>query len=45
MGYQAYVGLDEVADGVWSVYFGELLLGRLDERDYALYPNSTRQFG
>jgi transposase InsO family protein len=28
-----HVGLEEVADGVWSVYFGPVLLGRFDERD------------
>jgi putative transposase len=28
-----HVGLEEVADGVWSVYFGPELLGRFDERD------------
>lgn len=27
-----YVGLEEVGDGLWDVYFGPLTLGRLDER-------------
>jgi transposase InsO family protein len=27
-----YVGLEEVADGVWDVYFGPLRLGQMDER-------------
>ena len=27
-----YVGLEEIADGIWSVYFGALRLGRLSER-------------
>lgn len=27
-----YVGLEEVGDGLWDVYFGPLRLGRLDER-------------
>ena len=27
-----YVGLEEIADGVWNVYFGPLRLGRLLER-------------
>lgn len=27
-----YIGLEEVDDGVWDVYFGPLKLGRLDER-------------
>jgi hypothetical protein len=26
-----------VADGVWSIYFGTVLLGRLDERTYTIY--------
>ena len=27
-----YVGLEEVDNGIWDVYFGPLKLGRLDER-------------
>lgn len=27
-----YVGLDEVDDGLWDVYFGPVKLGRMDER-------------
>jgi putative transposase len=27
-----YVGLEEIDDGIWEVYFGPLKLGRLDER-------------
>lgn len=27
-----YVGLEEIADGIWNVYFGPLRLGRLNER-------------
>ena len=27
-----YVGLEEIDDGIWDVYFGPLKLGRLDER-------------
>ena len=27
-----YVGLEEVGDGLWDVYFGPLRLGRMDER-------------
>jgi putative transposase len=30
------IGLEEVADGVWSIYFCRVLLGRLDERDYVI---------
>ncbi len=29
-----YIGLEETEDGVWSVYFYGVLLGRLSERDY-----------
>ncbi len=31
-----YVGLEEVADGVWSLYFYDRLLARLDERTFTL---------
>ncbi len=27
-----YVGLEEIDDGIWEVYFGPLKLGRMDER-------------
>jgi putative transposase len=27
-----YVGLEEIDDGIWNVYFGPLRLGRLLER-------------
>jgi hypothetical protein len=27
-----YVGLEEIDDGLWDVYFGPLKLGRLNER-------------
>ena len=27
-----YVGLDEIDDGIWTVYFGSLKPGRLNER-------------
>ena len=27
------IGLEEVDDGVWSIYFCEVLIARLDERD------------
>lgn len=35
MGQQAigeYVGLEEIDDGLWDVYFGAMKLGRLHER-------------
>lgn len=31
---QALVGLEETDDGLWSVYFYDVLLARLDERDF-----------
>ncbi len=33
---EQYVGLEEVDDGVWSLYFGPLLLGRFHEDDLSL---------
>ena len=32
-----YVGLEALDDGIWSIYFGNHLLARLDERSSALY--------
>jgi putative transposase len=34
---QHAIGLEEVADGVWSIYLGMVLLGRLDERTYVIH--------
>lgn len=34
---QHHVGLDETADGVWSLYLGPVLLGRIDERTMKVY--------
>lgn len=31
-----YIGLEEVGEGLWSVYFGPVHLGWLDERDYRI---------
>ncbi len=31
------VGLEEIKDGIWSFYFGPILLGRYDERQQCLY--------
>jgi putative transposase len=30
------IGFEEVADGLWSIYFCAVLLGRIDERDYII---------
>ena len=33
---QHYIGLEEIDDGIWSIYFNRVLLARLDERDFIL---------
>jgi len=30
------VGLEEIDDGIWSIHFCNVLLGRVDERDYII---------
>jgi len=30
------VGLEEVDDGIWSIHFCHVLLGRVDERDHII---------
>ena len=32
-----YVGLEETDDGIWSLYYGPVLLARLDEREMKFY--------
>lgn len=32
-----HVGLEETADGIWSVYFCNLLLGKFSEQDFRIY--------
>jgi hypothetical protein len=32
------VGFEEVDDGLWSIHFCGVLLGRFDERDYVIRP-------
>lgn len=32
-----FIGLEEIDDAIWSVYFGPVLLGRFDERDLRIY--------
>jgi hypothetical protein len=32
------IALEEIADGVWSVFFYHVLLARFDERDGKLHP-------
>ena len=39
---EEYVGLEEVEDGTWSVYFGPVLLGRFSEHDYRIHGAHNR---
>lgn len=32
------IGLEEIADGIWSIHFGRFRLGHIDERDYLVRP-------
>jgi putative transposase len=34
---QHWVGLEEIGDGIWSLYFNRVLLARFDEREYILH--------
>ncbi len=34
---QLHIGLEETEDGIWSIYFGTVLLGRVDEREMKIY--------
>lgn len=34
---EEHVGFEETQDGIWSVYFGPVLLGRFDERDLSIH--------
>lgn len=40
---EEYVGMEEVNNGVWSVHFGPVLLGRMDERDRRIRGPHTRE--
>ena len=33
---QHHIGLEEIDNGIWSIYFGQVLLARLDERDFVI---------
>lgn len=39
-----YVGLEEIDDGIWNVYFGALRLGRFDERNMRIEDAYGRLF-
>lgn len=34
---QDYIGLEETNDGIWGIYFYDVRLGTLDERDFRIY--------
>jgi putative transposase len=34
---EEYIGLEEVDDGVWAIYFAHLFLGQFDERKWRIY--------
>jgi len=33
---QQHIGLEDIDNGIWSIYFHHVLLARLDERDYVI---------
>ena len=33
---QEWIGLEETDDGIWSMYFYDVLIARLDERTFKL---------
>ena len=37
-----YVGLEEVGDGLWDIYFGPVTLGRIDERTLRITDHKGR---
>jgi hypothetical protein len=39
---EEYVGLEEIDDAVWNVYFGSFLLSRFDERDRHIHGAHNR---
>jgi hypothetical protein len=39
---EQYVGLEEVDDGLWDVYFGPVKLGRMDERKLRIEDHKGR---
>ena len=34
---QDWIAMEETADGVWAIYFYDLLLAKLDERNFKIY--------
>ena len=41
--HKEHVGLEEVDDGIWAVYFCNVLMGRFDERNKVIYPTSEEK--
>jgi putative transposase len=39
---EEYVGLEEIDDAIWNVYFGSFLLGRFDERERHIHGAHNR---
>jgi putative transposase len=39
------VGFEAVGDGVWTLYFGSVILGRFDERQHRIHPIATISAG
>ncbi len=39
---EGYVGVEEVAGGIWSAYFGPVVLGRFDDRDVRIHGAHNR---
>lgn len=33
-----HLGLEEIDDGIWNLYFHHVILARVDERDFSLHP-------
>lgn len=41
---EQYVGLEEIDDGIWNVYYGPVMLGRLDDRTLKIEDAHGRLF-
>ena len=41
---QEWIALEETGDGLWSIYFDDALLARLDERDFKLRGKQSPMF-
>jgi putative transposase len=39
-----YIGLEEIDDGIWEVYYGPVWLGRFDERIMLIKDHRGRYF-